>query len=320
MGLQEYFAPDWRLFIDSSKRSLKCVLLHNGNQYGSIPIGHSTKLTEHYPAIALVLDKIKYAQHQWPICVDLKMVSILLGQQGGYTKYPCFLCLWDSRADAEHWIRTDWPERSALVAGEHNVLRAPLVPAEKIVLPPLHIKLGLMKQFVKALNKDGRCFNHIVHKLPGVSIQKLRAGVLNGPQIRTLIKDPTFVNSMEQVEANAWQAFVLVCQNFLGNIRADNSAQLVGHMLECFRALGCRMSIKVHYLHSHFDRFPRNLGDMSDEQGERFHQDISTMEQRYQGRWDAHMMADFCWNLMRSQPFQPHSRQSPTRQFLANKN
>ena len=34
------------------------------------------------------------------------------------------------------------------------------------------------------------------------------------------------------------------------------------------------MSIKVHFLHSHLDRFPENLGDVSDEQGERFPQGI----------------------------------------------
>ena len=31
---------DWRVFIDSSKRSLKGVLLYNGNKYPSIPIAH----------------------------------------------------------------------------------------------------------------------------------------------------------------------------------------------------------------------------------------------------------------------------------------
>ena len=31
---------------------------------------------------------------------------------------------------------------------------------------------------------------------------------------------------------------------------------------------------------------PPNLGAVSDEQDERFHQDIATMEERYQGRWD----------------------------------
>ena len=46
------------------------------------------------------------------------------------------------------------------------------------------------------------------------------------------------------------------------------------------------MSIKVHFLHSHLDAFPENLEDVSDEGGERFHQDIQTMEERYQGRYD----------------------------------
>ena len=41
IGLPNNFPAEWRLFIDSSKRSLKCVLLHNGNRFGSIPIAHS---------------------------------------------------------------------------------------------------------------------------------------------------------------------------------------------------------------------------------------------------------------------------------------
>jgi hypothetical protein len=69
---------EWRLFIDSSKRSLKCVLLNNGNKYGSIPIGHSTMMKEEYKAISLGLEKINYQEHQWVICVDLKMVIFFL--------------------------------------------------------------------------------------------------------------------------------------------------------------------------------------------------------------------------------------------------
>ena len=111
MGLPGYAPNEWRLFIDSSKRSLKCVLLHNGNRYGSIPIGHSTSMKEEYQTISLVLEKIRYQEHQWMICVDLKMVNFLLGQQSGYTKYPCFVRLWDSRASHEHWIRKEWPLR-----------------------------------------------------------------------------------------------------------------------------------------------------------------------------------------------------------------
>ena len=48
-------------------------------------------------------------------------------------------------------------------------------------------------------------------------------------------------------------------------------------MLGNFMILGMNMSIKVHFLHSHLDQFPKNLGDVSDEQGEGFRQDIKTM-------------------------------------------
>ena len=33
LGVSQYEAKDWRLFIDSSKRSLKYVLLHNGTSF-----------------------------------------------------------------------------------------------------------------------------------------------------------------------------------------------------------------------------------------------------------------------------------------------
>jgi len=40
-----------------------------------------------------------------------------------------------------------------MVVGGQNVINELLVTRDRIILPPLHIKLGLMKQFVKALNK-----------------------------------------------------------------------------------------------------------------------------------------------------------------------
>jgi hypothetical protein len=76
---------------------------------------------------------------------------------------------------------------------------------------------------------------------------------------------------MSVVELKAWKAFVLVVNNFLGNAKTRSYAKLVTNMLTAFRNLGCNMSIKMHYLFSHMDRFPENLGSMSDEQGERFH-------------------------------------------------
>lgn len=159
------------------------------NKFGLIRIAHSTKLKEEYSNTALVIDKIKYKEHGWVICVDLNMVNFLLGQQNGYPKYSCFLCLWDSRDKENHWTRREWPNRKYMVVGEKNVVREPLVERNKIILPPLHIKLGLMKQFVKALNQDNQCFQYICQKMTALRTDKIIAGIFDGLQIRLLMND-----------------------------------------------------------------------------------------------------------------------------------
>ena len=182
LGVPHYEPQDWTLFIDSCKRSFKCVLLHNGNQLASVPLAHSTSLKENYDSVKYVLEKISYCQHEWQICVDLKMVNLLLGQQSGFTKYPCFLCMWDSRDRSQHYIKKDWPARDEMVPGRsNNIVNNPLVDRHKILLPPLHIKLGLIKQFTKALDKDSSCFSYLCHVFPGLSIEKLRGGIFDGP-------------------------------------------------------------------------------------------------------------------------------------------
>ena len=92
---------------------------------------------------------------------------------------------------------------------------------------------------------------------------------------------------MTVVEAQAWKAFSKVVHNFLGNKRADNYIELVEELLFSLQDLGCQMSIKVHYLHSHLNEFLANLDKVSEEQGERFHQDVKVIEECYQGRWNS---------------------------------
>ena len=45
---------EWRLFIDSSSRSLKAVLLHNINKCPSIPLAHSVYMKEEYQNIKIL--------------------------------------------------------------------------------------------------------------------------------------------------------------------------------------------------------------------------------------------------------------------------
>ena len=76
---------------------------------------------------------------------------------------------------------------------------------------------------------------------------------------------------MKPAELSAWTAFMNVVKFFLGKTKAPNYKELVETLLSSFRQLGANMSIKLHYLHSHLARFSENLGDVNDEQGERFH-------------------------------------------------
>ena len=130
-----YDPTEWRFFMDSLKASLKRVLLHNGNGYASISIGHSVHLKETCKNMKMLLTKIKYDEHKWMLCGYLKVLSMLLGQQGGYTKYSCFLCLWDSRAKNKHWIREQWPKRNEFTVGQKNIRNKSLVPPDKVILP-----------------------------------------------------------------------------------------------------------------------------------------------------------------------------------------
>ena len=123
-------------------------------------------------------------QQRQILCVDLKMVKFLLGLQGSHTKFLCFLCLLDSKARTEHWTKKNWPVRSELIPGSLNVLAPLLVERSKLCFL-IHIKLGIMKQFVKALEKDGDCFKYICMKFSGPTIEKVNLEFLMDPRIES---------------------------------------------------------------------------------------------------------------------------------------
>ena len=115
-----------------------------------------------------------------------------------------------------------------------NIINIPLLDSDRILFPPLHIKLVLIKQFTKALDKNGSCFTYLRRTFPGVTIGKLKAGVFDGPQFHQLVRDPNCEESMNRTELEAWSLFVLVVKNFLGNNKALNYADLVSNMLIAF--------------------------------------------------------------------------------------
>jgi ADP-glucose pyrophosphorylase len=172
-----------------------------------------------------------------------------------------------------------------------------------------------MKQFVRALPQEGPCFKYLSMKFPSITQDKLKAGIFVGPQSHKLMKDKDFEKTMNAREKEAWATFRSVTENFLGNNKDPNYKNTVETMLENFKKLGCNMSVKVHFLHSHIEYFPENLGCFSEKQGERFHQDIKEMEKTYQGRWNEHMMAEYCWMLKRDCKDEGCARKSKKRKF-----
>ena len=133
-----------------------------------------------------------------------------------------------------------------------------------------------------------------------------------------MIKDGEFQSALSSCERTAWEAFTSVVCNFLGNHKSDDYVQVVQALVNSFQELGCRMSVKLHFLYSHLQYFSDNLGDYSEEQGKRFHQDTSEMERRYQGRWNVAMLVDYYWSQKRQNPAAQHKRQSKKRCFESN--
>ena len=89
-----------------------------------------------------------------------------------------------------------------------------------------------MKQFVKAMDKEGACFDYI---------------------FKSFLRYQKCYDTMNEVELAAWSSFVEIVQNFLESYRADNYKVIVNNIPEYFRIRGINMSIKGHFLYSHQD-------------------------------------------------------------------
>lgn len=107
-----------------------------------------------------------------------------------------------------------------------------------------------MKNFVKAMNKEGAGFRYLRQMFPRISDAKIKEGIFVGPQIRHVMNDEHFEEMLVGPEKVAWRAFKDVVENFLGNHRAQNYSQLVKKLLSAYKAMKCNMSLKIHFLHS----------------------------------------------------------------------
>jgi hypothetical protein len=80
--------------------------------------------------------------------------------------------------EKNHFVKKQWPKRENLTPGKKNVTCKTLVDPKKMYLPPLHIKLDLMKKFVKAMDRDDQVFFICRESLQGLAMQKSKKGCL----------------------------------------------------------------------------------------------------------------------------------------------
>ena len=56
------------------------------------------RLEKNYTNVKTLLIALKCDQFNWQVIKDFRMVAVLVGLQGGLTKFPCYFCHWDSRS------------------------------------------------------------------------------------------------------------------------------------------------------------------------------------------------------------------------------
>ena len=60
-----------------------------------------------------------------------------------------------------------------------------------------------MKQFTKALDKQGECFIHLHKQFKKLSEDNIKEGIFDGPQIRKMFKDQNFIHHMNEIEKSS---------------------------------------------------------------------------------------------------------------------
>jgi hypothetical protein len=84
----------------------------------------------------------------------------------------------------------------------------------------------------------------------------MKEGIFIVPRIKQLFEDHGITKKLNAIERRAWEAFENVCWTFLSNKKAENYSYIAQELISSYSAMGCNMSLKIHFLHSHLDFFP----------------------------------------------------------------
>lgn len=136
-------------------------------------------MKECYETLKHILEVIKYKDNKWKICCDLKVVNILQGilATTGFPKYFCYKCNWDTRTHENQYKYKGWQPRTPENKDDLNLVDEPLIEnIEDILLPSLHMKLGITSKFIEMAVQNNKgvfdCLEEIFPKLSDAKIEK----------------------------------------------------------------------------------------------------------------------------------------------------
>lgn len=65
----------------------KTVLLFIGNEQPCVPVKDAVNMKETYEKMCILFQSMKYENHKWNTCADVKVVALITGLHSDYTKY-----------------------------------------------------------------------------------------------------------------------------------------------------------------------------------------------------------------------------------------
>ena len=131
-----------------------------------------------------------------------------------------------------------------------------------------------------------------------MSDTKIKEGIFIGPQIRELMQDKQFDEDQNETERNACLSFKRICKDFLRNHKAANYQDVVQDLLTLYTSCGMQYESEIPLSGVTLGFFsPETLAKSVTNTVKRFHQEVMTVEKRYQGKWTSSMLADYCWTL-----------------------
>jgi hypothetical protein len=118
------------------------------------------------------------------------------------------------------------------------------------------------------------------------STTELEEGIFVGPQVRQIL------GSLIYLERSGWESLKWICSNFFGRKISPDFSDVIQTLPNAYKEMGfSRVTLGALFAFT-LDFFQGNLGEVSDEQDEHFHQDFNSTEHRCADFWKDSILAD----------------------------